>query len=185
MKWKKCNVFVFLFVILIFLSIGSKNLLAEEVREEEESRRILFISSYSYSWTAVPEQISGIQEELGDQYIVNYEFMDTKNTVYSENYKEYYNLLKYKLSTRKSYDAVIVGDDAALNFVELYQDELFENTPIVFEGIDNIENAKAAAQNPYITGIAEKLDYKKNIELAGKFFPDAKNLIFILLKLRT
>lgn len=144
-------------------------------------RHILYISSYSYSWGTVPLQITGINRALqGDDYIVNYEFMDTKNTVYSKGYKEFYDLLKYKLQSRYHYDGVIVGDDAALNFVELYKNDLFAGIPVVFLGIDNIENAEKAAKAPFVTGIVEQADYAKNIEIAHKLLPEATRITFIL-----
>lgn len=146
----------------------------------KDNYRILFLSSYSYSWGTIPNQMNGILKSLDvSHYTVNYEFMDTKNTKYSPNYEEFYQFLKYKLKERVPYDGVIVGDDAALQFIMLYKDELFPNTPIVFEGIDHIDNAKIAAQQPNITGVIEKVDYEANLELARSLFPSAKNLVLI------
>ena len=105
--------------------------------------------------------------------------MDTKNTSYTKGYREYYQLLNYKLSTRKKYDGVIVGDDAALNFVEMYKDSLFARIPITFLAVDNISNAEKASKDPYVTGVVEKVDYQKNIEIAQKLLPKAKNITFI------
>jgi signal transduction histidine kinase/ActR/RegA family two-component response regulator len=148
---------------------------------QDNTRHILYISSYSYSWGTVPNQIEGISRAFeGQNYIINYEFMDTKNTVYSDGYKEFYNLLKYKLSTRYRYDGVIVADDAALNFAELYKDELFSGIPITFLGIDNVENGEKAALDPDVTGIVEQADYARNIEIAHKLLPEATRITFIL-----
>ena len=146
----------------------------------DDPKRVLYISSYSYSWGTVPQQIKGISETLtSDAYAVNYEFMDTKNTLYSSGYQEYYQLLKYKLSQREKYDGVIVADDAALNFVEMYKDELFADTPITFLAVDNIRNAEQASQDQNVTGVVENVDYQKNIEIAQKLLPKAKNITFI------
>jgi signal transduction histidine kinase/BarA-like signal transduction histidine kinase len=146
----------------------------------DDPKRVLYISSYSYSWGTVPQQIKGISETLtSDAYAVNYEFMDTKNTSYSSGYQEYYQLLKYKLSQREKYDGVIVADDAALNFVEMYKNELFADTPITFLAVDNISNAEQASQDQNVTGVVEKVDYQKNIEIAQKLLPKAKNITFI------
>ena len=144
-------------------------------------RHILYISSYSYSWGTVPLQIDGVNRALqGADYVINYEFMDTKNTMYSKGYKEFYDLLKYKMQSRYHYDGVIVADDAALNFVELYKNDLFAGIPITFLGIDNIENGEKAAEAPSVTGIVEQVDYKKNIEIAHKLLPKATRITFIL-----
>lgn len=153
---------------------------AQEEEQKNNNYRILFISSYSYSWGSIPNQINGILQSLpSSQYTMNYEFMDTKNTNYSKDYLEFYELLKYKLDSRTPYDGVIVGDDAALQFIMLYKDELFPNTPIVFEGIDHVKNAKIAAEDPLITGIVENVDYVTNLKLARSLFPTATRLVFI------
>lgn len=145
-----------------------------------EMNRILFISSYSYSWGTVPKQIEGISQALdAESYSINYEFMDTKNSSYSEQYKEYYDLLKYKLDNRQPYDGIIAGDDAALAFVMLYRDELFSDIPVVFEGVDNNEYAVNSAKENLVSGIVEKVDYAKNLEVARKLIPKATKLVLI------
>lgn len=172
-KWRNILIRVLLLSMCFFMYTPC---LAEEYIQED--KRVLFISSYS--WATVPKQIEGLQSALGDSYIINYEFMDTKNTVYSDGYQEFRDLLKYKLSQRDDYDAVVVGDDAALNFIMQYQEDLFPETPIVFEGIDNVDNAIKDSENPYVTGVAEIVDYQKNIEIAKKLLPNANKLVFIL-----
>lgn len=148
--------------------------------DDHGHKHILFISSYSFSWNTVPRQIAGIKEVLGDKYVINYEFMDTKNTSYSPHYKEFYEFLKYKLAKRNHYEGVIVGDDAAFNFVLMYQQEFFPGVPIVFEGVDNVEKGISAGKNPLITGVVEKVDYKRNLDLAQKILPQATRIVFIL-----
>lgn len=166
--------------LMVFILASVLQFLTTSAYAEETIKRVLFISSYSYSWTTVPQQIAGLQEALGDDYIINYEFMDTKNTIYNKNYEEYHELFKYKINARQPYDAVVVGDDAALDFVMIYKEELFHETPIVFEGIDNIDNAIEASKDPYVTGVVERVDYKKNIDLAKKLIPEADKLVFII-----
>jgi len=167
-------------ILLIALTFSSATLFSRPKDKFSEKYRILFISSYSYSWESIPHQINGIIDALStDQYVINYEFMDTKNTFYNNGYKEFYDILKYKLDSRLPYDGVIVGDDAALQFVMQYKEELFPNVPIVFEGIDNIENGIAASKDSLITGVIEKVDYEANLKLAHLLFPNAKNLVLI------
>lgn len=179
---KICMILLLISMFGLFFLNGSSRVSAANNNDKSLSvKRVLFISSYAYSWETVPKQIKGIQKTLGDGYVINYEFMDTKNTVYSKNYAEFYQLLKFKLDERASYDAVIVGDDAAFNFAMMYQKELFEGIPIIFEGVDNVENGvKAAQENAEVTGVVEQVDYSKNIAIASKMFPNARKLVFIL-----
>ena len=96
----------------------------------EGESRVLFISSYSYAWDQVRMQIDGIRAELGDDIVLDYEFMDTKRVATEEAIQLFYDGLAYRLSMVEPYDAVILGDDAALKFALEYQDELFKGIPL-------------------------------------------------------
>ena len=182
-----CTIVSFFVVLSMFIVTAVSSKAAPEesnssaVQLKEDSYRILFLSSYSYSWGSVPAQLDGITSALDhDKYIITSEFMDTKNTTYSDNYAQFYQLLKFKLQNRKPYDAVIVGDDAALNFVQLYKKELFPDAHIVYEGIDNVENGeKAVADGICDTGVVDVVDYSTNLALAHKIFPKATDLVII------
>ncbi len=66
------------------------------------------------------------------------------------------------------YDVVIVADDNALKFIQTYKDKLFSKTPIVYMGINDLENAERASRNPYITGIVETVSMYDTIAIAKK-----------------
>ncbi len=61
-----------------------------------------------------------------------------------------------------------------------YQDELFKNVPLVFEGVNDIELALEVSEDPMITGVVEKLSLEKNIEFGRTLYPDAKRVVAIL-----
>ncbi len=146
----------------------------------QKNHRLLFISSYSYNWSTVPLQIEGIQSKLDSNISLDIEFMDTKqiNTKMAEQLL--YDKLRYKEQHDGEYDAIIVGDDAALVFAMLYKDELFYKTPIVFEGINNIEYAQEVSRDPFVTGVIERSSYKENLEFAKKIEPQAKKIVAIV-----
>ena len=55
-----------LFIIIMISAVSSMSLLYKSVYAQEENqhkyaakKRVLFISSYSYAWETVPEQIAG------------------------------------------------------------------------------------------------------------------------------
>ena len=147
---------------------------------EKEEKRVLFISSYSYAWETVPEQIEGIQSVFNDFVNLDYKFMDTKNSFSKEGEELFYQSMKQYLSEVPAYDAVIVGDDAAFQFALTYQQELFRGIPIAFEGVNAVEAAEEACKNPLITGVIEKLSYENTITLAKKLYPDAKQIVAVL-----
>lgn len=151
-----------------------------DVQAEETNDRILFISSYSYAWEQVQLQIEGIQTGLDGSCTLDYEFMDTKRVDDETSKQLFYEGLAYRLSQVEPYDAVILGDDAALLFAIEYQEELFDGIPLIFEGVNDEELAAEAVQNTMITGVLERLSVDKNIELGLRINPDAKYVIAIL-----
>jgi diguanylate cyclase (GGDEF)-like protein/PAS domain S-box-containing protein len=147
----------------------------------EQTKSVLFISSYSESFITVPEQLSGLRKVFQNNNVkLEIEYMDTKRYATDENINNFYTSLKYKLEKGVHYDAVIVGDDAALQFATSYQEELFSELPIVFFGINDRERAEKAAIAPYMTGMVEETSLVENIKLAKSFNPDATKVMAIV-----
>lgn len=165
---------------LLLMLFSCVCLFGRTVQAADAEKRVLFISSYSYAWEQVQMQIDGIQAGLGDDVILDYEFMDTKRVNTEESLQLFYEGLAYRLSMVAPYDAVILGDDAALKFAMKYQDELFAGIPMVFEGVNDEELAMEAVANPMIAGVLERLSVEKNIELGLKINPKAKRVVAIL-----
>lgn len=150
------------------------------VEAASDYNRVLFISSYSYAWDTVQIQIDGIKKGLSEGTVLDYEFMDTKRVNDETAYQLFYEGLAYRLSKVEPYDAIILGDDAALIFALEYRDELFAGIPLIFEGVNDEELAMEASKDPLITGVLEKLSFQKNIELALTLYPEAKKVVGIL-----
>ncbi len=179
MKEKKRNrpsVGILLFFLVVLLC-GNHGFCVQAGSEEG---RVLFISSYSFAWTQTQLQMSGIRAGLGEDVILDYEFMDTKRVDDDRALELFYEGLSYRLSQVEAYDAVILGDDAALKFALRYQEELFAGIPMFFEGVSGEYLIADAEENPLITGVVETLPLEENIELGLKITPDAKKVIAIL-----
>ena len=151
-----------------------------EGQEEDRQKRVLFISSYTLAWPTVPYQIKGIQESLDHDIALEYAFMGTKTYDDSEYRKLFYERLKYQIGHVEPYDVIIVGDDAAYDFAIEYRTALFPDTPIIFEGVNNIESVKKESQDPLLTGVVEEVPISENIEIARKINPDADKVVSIL-----
>ncbi len=121
----------FLLLIVLVFVLGLSSSFA--VSNEQDSKRILFISSYSPSFQTFFHQIEGVRSELdnGDN-ILDIEFMDTKRFLTEENLTQFYKSIKYKLNELPPYDVIIVSDDNGLNFVMEYKEDLFSEIPIIF-----------------------------------------------------
>jgi diguanylate cyclase (GGDEF)-like protein len=146
-----------------------------------DNKRVLFISSYSESFITVPDQIQGLQYVLHNHgATLDIEYMDTKRLSTEENIQNFYHSLKYKLDKLPVYDAIIVGDDAALQFALDYQEDLFHGIPIVFFGINDKERAQEANARSNMAGSIEETSLIENIEIARRFNPDATKVIGIV-----
>lgn len=166
-------------MLIILISMSSIRLSAEGA-EKNKAGRILFISSYNYGWDTVQIQIEGIKAGIGDNTVLDYEFMDTKRVDDETSQQQFYEGLKYRMSKVEPYDVVILGDDAALLFAIKYREELFAGIPLVYEGVNDEELALEVSKDPLITGVIEKLSVEKNIDFAKRLFPNAKKVIAIL-----
>jgi PAS domain-containing protein len=143
-------------------------------------RQVLFISSYSESFVTVPQQIQGMKEVFeGTDVVLQYEYLDAKRLSSEENVQYFYEYLSYKLSTLPPYEAILVADDAALQFVMDYQAELFDQIPIVFFAINDKERATNADALPNTAGSIEETSLEDNISLALSINPTATKVVGI------
>nr|WP_312578185.1 ABC transporter substrate binding protein [Sedimentibacter sp.] len=173
-KRNKINMIVFLIILFSIFSINT-------VYCAEVNKNVLFISSYDQNFATVPEQIEGIQSVFNLNKInLDLEYMDTKRFDTDENVSNFYQLIKYKMNNLETYDAVIVGDDSALQFAIDNRDSLFKNLPVIFLGINDINRAKYANEYKNMTGIIEETSIKENIEIAMKFNKNAKRVVAII-----
>ena len=74
---------------------------------------------------------------------------------------------------------IITADDNALNFILEYKDELFPDIPIVFLGVNDIQNAQMAGSDPLITGVIEASSIDETIRVATMINPKATEVIAI------
>ena len=82
--------------------------------------------------------------------------------------------------TNRTFDLIIISDNNAFDFMELYYDSLFKNVPVLFCGINNYDKNmldKLTFKN--ISGVAEEVDIEKNFELISRLHPNLKNLLII------
>lgn len=173
-------------VLVVLLWCSTTQVLAQNGSTEKEKEnliqndRVLFISSYSWAWATVPLQLQGIQSSLSDHVTMDVEFMDTKTLPQDMAEQELLERVRFKIQHMGEYDAVIVGDDSALLFAMKYRTELFSKTPVVFEGINNLEYAGKVSQDPLVTGVIEEFSYKENLDFAHRVQPQADKILAIV-----
>ncbi|WP_457559979.1 ABC transporter substrate-binding protein [Caminibacter sp.] len=145
------------------------------------AKNILIINSYSVKLLWTREELKGILKLLNDKKNMNLyiEFMDTK--VFRptpSRLASFYDYLSSKYSGIK-FDAVIVTDDNALNFVRKYKNgSLFKNVKVFFAGINNLSLKNKLNKNIY-AGVFEKKEPLKNLELLEKTVPSLKTVYVV------
>lgn len=158
---------------MFFIFTNSKNVYSLERKE------ILFISSYNPNFISFNDQINGIVDSLGEDINLRTEYMDSKITDNESNERDFYNLLKYNISTYEKYDSIIVGDDEALEFVIKYRDDIFKDIPIVFLGVENTKLIQDSLKYNLVSGVRESESLGANIELIAKLHKNVKNIYII------
>ncbi|WP_290459590.1 sensor histidine kinase [Romboutsia ilealis] len=158
---------------MFFIFTNSKNAYSLERKE------ILFISSYNPNFISFNDQINGIVESLGEDINLHTEYMDSKITDNESNERDFYNLLKYNISTYEKYDSIIVGDDEALEFAIKYRDDIFKDIPIVFLGVENTKLIQDSLKYNLVSGVRELESLGANIELIAKLHKNVKNIYII------
>ncbi|HWQ63811.1 MAG TPA: ABC transporter substrate binding protein, partial [Methanospirillum sp.] len=139
---------------------------------------VLLISSYSPDFPTVFHQIDGVKSVLSPENVdLDIEFMDAKRFPSPEDINEFSQRLTKKIRRLPAYDLILVADDMALNFALEKQHELFNNTPIVFFGINEQSRADLPEKNPFITGMMEEVSVKETIDLMIQLQPDARTII--------
>ena len=146
----------------------------------EDRKNILVICSYYQDDPWEKNILSGIKEELNKRFKnVNYdvEYMDARRHSGEQYVRAIYEVYKHKFKNTK-YDVIVVCDNDALNFVLKYHDELFQDTPVVFTGINNYVDSMIAERQLF-TGVAEDIDIKSTIDLALRLHSNTNKIIFI------
>ncbi|MCR8743747.1 sensor histidine kinase [Romboutsia lituseburensis] len=168
--------FIFGIIVLIISIITITNYVIADSRDE--SKHVLYISSYNPNFVSFDDQVNRIKKEIGDNVVLQIEYMDTK-TFYSEkNEENFYNSIKYKIKNYKKFDVVICGDDRALNFSLEHRNELFKDIPIVYLGVSEIKLVSKANEEKDTYGVTEFPSIKENIDLISKLH-SGKNIIAI------
>lgn len=145
-----------------------------------EGKRVLFINSYSPEHPTsrlIEYPLKTKLEKEGHFISINYLHYD--NLQGEEFNQLLYDQYSFKLKHEDPYDLIIVASKEALEFILKYQEELFEEIPILFTGIHDVEYGFSQDNNTNVTGIVEKIALEELIDLIHKIQPDINEVIAI------
>ena len=173
-KYKIIKMILVLFIILI----------PKEVEAEfKDQKEVLYINSYSPRSVFFNDKLNGIRSVLDDEVEIQVEYLDQGNFYGVKNELNFYNLIKYKINNYKTYDAILIGDDPALNFIRKHKEELFKGIPIITFGVNNKTNIEYIKNNDDTYGVEEGISLKKNLDLINTFYKN-KNVVALTYKSR-
>jgi len=149
---------------------------------------ILLIHSYhrGYKWSDDISKVIEKHYEKSDHANLTTVYMDTKKIATPLYFDRLFELYDEQFEGR-DFDLVIAADNNALEFVMRYHEHLFKDLPVVFLGINNFDEAMIYENDmrSYSTGVVEKVDIRKNINLIQKIHPKLEKLIIINDRSRT
>jgi PAS domain S-box-containing protein len=162
--------------LLVFTVIPNSLLQAQD----NQKKHVLVLHSYhrGYKWT--DDIMLGIESALADKkknIDLQVEYMDTKRISDEQYLQRLHQVYKYKFSDRK-FDVIISSDDNAFNFLLKYRDELFPDTPVVFCGVNFLDDSVLAGHDRF-TGVNEEADIKGGLDIALKLHPNTERIVIV------
>ncbi|RWS48533.1 histidine kinase [Arcobacter venerupis] len=145
------------------------------------NNEILLLHSYNNGLKWSDNITKGIQDILDKypEYELTIESMDSKKIDTNDYFDNLLSLYKKKFSNRK-YAVVITADNYAFEFALSHHEDIFNNSPIVFCGVENFnEKIIPTNQKKYVTGVVEYKEIEKNINLISKTIKDLNTLYII------
>jgi two-component system, sensor histidine kinase and response regulator len=141
---------------------------------------VLVLNSYhsDFQWSA--DIADGIHSAFDNSIIhpeIFVEYMDTKRYPPEEIFPSLVAMYSSKYENTPL-DLIIVVDNNALSFAATYYEQLFQNVPLIFVGINEFTPEMLGSISE-ITGIIESPNVDATIDLILKLLPETKHIVVI------
>ena len=164
--------FTYLFIAVCFFVVP--------VSFGQTPKKILLIDSYDATFHTYLESEKALQDVFPiTDYNIDIEFLDAKRYPNAELHPSVIERIMIRQKNQSPYDIIIASNDDALNFCLKNQQDLFAKTPIIFWGINDLDNAFAQNQNEWVTGVAENISLCKTLGLIRKLHT-GKNKLHVI-----
>ncbi len=174
-----CNSSIWIVVVTFLCLLGSAGTGAAASTDE---LKILAIHAYhqGYGWTEGQHEgfASTLKSKLPQTELQIYsEYLDTKRRSFDPAYRTFFlNYLRDKYQNFKP-DLIYTTDDNGLTFVLEEAREVFTTVPIVFSGVNNLNQERHLT--PSMQGIFERLQVQQNLDLLRKLHPDLNEILVV------
>ncbi|MBN2706537.1 MAG: PAS domain S-box protein, partial [Deltaproteobacteria bacterium] len=105
----------------------------------------------------------------------SYEYMDCKRLHGDAWLRRLFDLYSYKFK-EQSFALVLAVDNVAFDFLRLYRDQLFPETPVVFCGVNNFRDEMLQGLHLF-TGVVEDLALRETLDVALRLHPKTKEIV--------
>ncbi len=145
-----------------------------------EPSRALLLYSYHPGFPTFLPVTNGLKKVFDANDVkLDVEVMDTKRFYNDTNFENFTRALSHKLDSLPTYDVLIAADDNALNYATQHRKDLFRGIPIVFLGINDVENGTKLAREHRLTGVLESVSMEETVGLMHLLLPDLKNIVVV------
>ncbi|MBW8035926.1 MAG: GHKL domain-containing protein [Planctomycetes bacterium] len=175
----KINTKIFLLIVAAAMLICSAP--AQPTASQDSRGHVLILNSYHKEFKWTDNQVTGAREVLVadvENLELYVEYMDTKR-VYTKEYLEHLTHTYHHKYDNIKLDAIITTDDNALRFVMDHHQDVFQNAPVAFCGINDYAGFSFAGEEQF-TGLVEVLDIKATIDLALKLHPATRKVYVVV-----
>ncbi len=162
-----------------FLLSDPDSAIADSKSFSKDKTHILVLHSYHRGMLWVDSISQGLDSELpfSVDRIVHFEYLDAKRHP-SESHRKNVAELFSKKFAGVNFSVILTSDDLAFNFALEHRKKLFNDAPVVFCGV-NFFNPELYKTETNFTGVVERNDLLKTINLAFSLHPKAKNVFII------
>ena len=141
-------------------------------------KKVLLLNSYHHGYLWTDEITRGVREIFSERNVeLHVEYMDTKHQLNIDLQNLLIRALRIK-HQKHQYDVIISSDNNAFEFLKKYGEQIFNAVPVVFCGVNYLQNSDLVGLVNY-TGINEKPDIIKNLNLIRKLQPNRNKIIVI------
>ena len=162
----------------IFMVTGLK---AEEVGSSGESKKIIIINAYHYTYQWTQNLNIGMVETLLEAYpeaVIYHEFLDWKRFPNDNLMDQIADTLNTKYEGI-DFDLVLTTDDMGLTFALEHRVGLLNDAPIVFSGIIGTTAKEIIGDAKDVTGVYENMSPLGMLQLMSALQPDNRQLYVV------
>jgi PAS domain S-box-containing protein len=165
-------------ILLVTLALGLFT--PQQSLGSKPRKNVLLLNSYEngYSWSDTIVQ--GAKQRFAKSLYnvdLQVEYMDSKRHTSPAMQSMLLEMYTYKFKNTR-FDAIIVSDNYAFEFLQERGPSFFPGVPFIFCGVNDLDPRNIKHRDIF-TGIAENIDAVDTIRLALKLRPDTRHIVVI------